>query len=98
GALDRFITPSYLQEHAAGTIRAGGHVYPLHIFCCMKSDAYDEAVYDPEHFDREAFLQYAEAHAYAYEEPGEGRILVLSTCESDSLTGRTCVAAVLSES
>ena len=97
GALDRFMDASYLLKHNTGTVRTCGHVYALHVFCCMKSDAYDAAVYDPDQFDREAFLQYAKAHAYAYEEPGEGRILVLSTCESDSLTGRTVVAAVIAE-
>ena len=97
GSLDLFKASEYLMKHRKGSVRTSGHVYAMHIFCCMKSDAYDEIVYDPDQFNREAFLQYAEGHAYVFEDPPAGRILVLSTCESNSLTGRTAVAAVIIE-
>jgi len=100
GALDNYRERSYCRAHKSGTLMVGGKMYTLDIFASVITHADKDIIFNPEHPDRNALMQYIKESAVYYDEIYEDtgkRILALSTCSSDGSMERFVVFATINE-
>ena len=95
GALDEFLDEAYFDEHTAGTLTVGGTAYAISFFACVEADATVEEIFAPT--QTEGTLEYVLQNACILREPGEGRLIALSTCKFPQTTDRIIVFGVLSD-
>lgn len=91
GALDRFEDKDYFDKHRHGILKFGGVDHELNIFAFAVMQATEQEVFSPDYSDR--VLNYLRSRAIIFYEPGEGNIVLLSTCRDPGLTTRTLVFA-----
>ncbi len=89
GALDLWEDKEYFDTHRDGVLILDGVEYKLNAFAFVVVKASAEEVFDPE-FAKTA-RTFIQSHAQIYYEPGDGRILMLSTCRNAGATERTLV-------
>ena len=93
GALDEFFDKEYWKDHQKGTITLkDGTVLNLDIFACLKTDANNDAVFNPEGSD---ILLSSLPVSQFYKIPKNYHIVVLSTCMEPGSTNRTIVLACI---
>jgi len=94
GALDDFLDADYLNAHKTGELlvgREGKVVNKLELFYAMKTNAKEDMVFDPDHFDE--LRQFLESQGFKR----DNRILCLSTCAGGTSSERTVVFAYILE-
>lgn len=102
GDLDLFREESFFQSHKYGSLFFDGQDHGLEIFAALEVSAYDERIYrtgDIPAAERETYLAYLKENALFYREAGitaDDHIVILSTCASDSTSGRLVLAARIS--
>ena len=95
GALDRYEDEAYFEAHRAGTLTVGEHVYEINAFAVLLTDAWEEALFEPQ--GSEAALAVAEENALYWREPENTHLLALSTCGDGSGPERTVVLFTISD-
>ena len=87
GALDDFLSESYLESHSTGTLmlgRNGEKTCSLRVFAAMRVSAREKIVFD---MDNNRIRQFIRSNAEVLTEESESRIVALSTCaDADSVT------------
>jgi sortase B len=87
GALDDFLSSSYLSEHNKGTLMVGRNaekVYDLEIFAAERISGKEKAVFD---IEQDRIRQFIRSNTDVSEFDSSSRILGLSTCAGvDSVT------------
>ncbi len=91
GALDHFEDQEYFDSHRKGTLTINGVDYELNIFAFGVMQATEKEVFNPDYANN--VLSYLERRADIYYPPGDGQIVLLSTCRDPGLTTRTLVFA-----
>ena len=95
GALDRFRDEAYFDSHREGELIVGKKILHIELFAYMEPKASDAEVFEPtEDYDVQSFVR---DNALIYKEPGEGRLIALSTCSDAATTARVAVFGILSE-
>ncbi|MBR4580109.1 MAG: class B sortase [Lachnospiraceae bacterium] len=94
GALDDFLSQSYLDSHSTGTLLVGKNNYTEHklgIFACAKVNAYENNVLDPDTLEN--ITKVIEENAVHINTSIEksNHILALSTCTEPVSTNRLIV-------
>ena len=100
GALDDFLSESYMKQHSTGTLivgRDGSKVYDLGIFACMKVNIYEKKALDPESLEEVKQMISAEASFINTSIDKSEHILVLSTCIEPVSSNRLLVFCYLYE-
>ena len=95
GALDKYLDSGYIGAHADGTLYVGEEELALKVFAVLQPDAHEETIFDPT-LDADV-VGYARTHSLWFDEPGEGRILALTTCQDGTSTARTVVLVTVSD-
>jgi len=94
GDVVAFVKKDYFDSHRTGTLYTMETSYPLELFACMQTDAYDSMIFYPEHRQGDAypeFLTYIRNASTHYREIGlsdTDRIVALSTCADGATNGR----------
>lgn len=87
GALDSFLDPAYLREHATGTLLVGRHAERtcrLEVFAAMRVSAREKIVFD---LGQDEIRQYLRENADILTADKEAPILGMATCaDADSVT------------
>ena len=95
GPLSNFDDETYFLEHEYGNLYAQGRNWGLHFFAYLTADAYDATIYRTEFANDEAKRDYLNhlldtaRYTRTVELATTDRIVVLSTCSSESTNGRT---------
>lgn len=104
GNLDRFRDQEYFDSHLYGNLFYNGQDYGLEFFAYLLADAYDWTIYQPgikgDAAAKESYLAYLKSNAEYTREitiGADDRIVLLSTCASESTNGRYILAAKLTE-
>lgn len=104
GDVKKFVKQDYFDSHIDGEITTkDGTRYPFRAFACLRTDAYDDAIYYPvgawsDEGAEEKLMAGIEKTKIAWaEDPGEGPIVSLSTCESPTTLGRILLVGRLGE-
>ncbi|QDW72723.1 class B sortase [Lachnospiraceae bacterium KGMB03038] len=103
GELDSFVEKEYFESHRYGNLHAEGQDYGLEFFAALQADAYDSSLYQTDPGTRELKRKYLDRlreRAVQYRQiqiSADDRIVLLSTCSSDSTNGRIVLAAKLCE-
>ena len=94
GDIKKFVDQGYLERHQTGTLMTkDGRVWDVTFFACVKTDAYDMNAFTnikemTDEIDAK-FRTWMAEHVESYtEDPEEGNIISLSTCESPLNNGR----------
>lgn len=102
GGLEKFQEPEYLQSHTYGNLYYGGKDYGVEFFAFLEADAYDGSVYRPvipagqEESYAEHLIQNS-VHFRDIDITAEDRIVLLSTCTSDTTNGRHILVGKLTD-
>ena len=91
GALDHFEEKKYFDEHRTGTLTINGVERPINIFAFAVMQATEQEIFNPDYATN--VLNYLDRRATIYYQPGDGNIVLLSTCRDPGLTTRTLVFA-----
>ena len=87
GALDDFLSETYLKAHCTGTLMLGrnaSETLPLRVFAAMRVSAKEKTVFD---LRQDEIRQYIRENASVLTEESDAGILALSTCaDADSVT------------
>jgi len=102
GGLEEFQNPEYLNSHTYGNLYYGGKDYGLEFFAFLEADAYDSTVYRPvipadEEESYARHLVQKSTHARDIGITAEDRIVLLSTCTSDTTNGRHILVGKLTD-
>lgn len=100
GGLDKFKNKKYFKQHQYGDIYIQNQHYGLKCILIANVDAYDEHVYNTSSNDVVSYMQYLQSFSIINESNAinnNSRILVLSTCTSDSTNGRTLLVAKITD-
>ena len=100
GALDDFLSQSYLDSHGTGTLIVGRNdvkEYKIGIFACVKVNAYDNNALDPDTLENITDLIHREAEYINTSIEESDHILALSTCTEPVSTNRLIVFAYIYE-
>lgn len=95
GTLDRYYDDAYFDGHRGGTLQTADRLYRLEVFAVLRTDAREDAVFDPQ--GSEAVIRLAREDAVRFEEPDNHHILACSTCVDDRSTMRTVVLLSMTE-
>lgn len=97
GDVVEFVNKSYFQKHTKGTLYLPGTTYKITLFSCVKTDASDGYIYNPDQWNSEnigTFLDYIREQSVQYRDIGitaEDAIIGLSTCAEAETNGRVIV-------
>ena len=98
GDVVKFVDKEYFESHREGTLYlVDGMTYAVHIFACIKTDAFDSMVYQPtaqENGDIRPLLDYIQEKAVQYREMGvtvSDQVIGLSTCAEAETNGRVII-------
>ncbi len=102
GSIKEFKEQSFFDSHLYGSLYVRGEMYGLEIFALIHADAYDQEIYrnNLTEDDREGYLEAISQRAVHERQIGvtvDDRILLLSTCSSDSTNGRDILVARITE-
>lgn len=102
GGLQEFQDPSYLESHTYGNLYYGGRDYGLEFFAFLEADAYDSSVYRPviPAGQEEGYAQHLiqnSIHSSGITITAQDRIVLLSTCTSDTTNGRHILVGKLTD-
>lgn len=103
GGLDKFKGQEYFAEYEYGDIFLQDRHYGIRIYALLLEDAYNTQTYNPaieQNEKKEAYINYIKSHAKQYREVGvdqNSRILLLSTCASDTTNGRIILVAQITD-
>ena len=93
GALDDFYERKFWQNHQKGTIKLkDGTILKLDIFACIKTDANNEAIFNPQGYE---LVLNSFALSDFYKKPKNTHIVALTTCMEPGSTKRTVVLACI---
>jgi sortase B len=103
GEIPEFLEQEYFEEHTTGTLFLPEHTRQIQWFACIKTDAYDEYLFQPSYVDNKEsmnqLLDYIRQEAVQYRDIGvttSDQIIALSTCENASTDGRILLIGQLS--
>ena len=93
GEIDGFSDEGVFDSHRYGNLYYGGRDHGIEFFAYVQADAYDGSVYSPglNEEEREAYLKNLTGKALCSRDvkvTGSDRIVLLSTCSTDSTNGR----------
>lgn len=96
GDIVEFADKDYFNAHKTGTLYRTGETDQITLFACLKVNASDPVVYNPEvqKNDATSLLQYLQENAVQYRDIGVGaedHIIGLSTCAETETNGRVVV-------
>ncbi|MDO4615114.1 MAG: class B sortase [Lachnospiraceae bacterium] len=96
GDITEFTEESYFNSHRTGTIYLPDRTIDVQLFACVKTDASDAVVYDPQQQSGNIaeLLSYLEENSAQYRDIGvsqEDRVVGLSTCSEAVTNGRVIV-------
>ncbi len=103
GNLDEFRKQEYLKAHSTGNLFAGGRDYGIRVFAWIHADAYDPDIYNTRidaGDDREILLQMIREKAAVFVDEvadPRGRMLLLSTCGTDTTNERYILACAITD-
>lgn len=102
GGLQEFQDPAYLSSHTFGNLYYGGKDYGLEFFAFLEADAYDGTVYrtgippaEAESYARHLIQN--SVHSRDINITADDRIVLLSTCTSDTTNGRHILVGKLTD-
>lgn len=105
GDLDLYEDEGFFNRNTTGTLLLPDRAYKLEIFACLKVEAGDDNIFDPELWrsDINNLIAYAQSNALFLHEDAiarlksmaEPQVLALSTCSSDFTDARTIILAVM---
>lgn len=97
GDVVEFADKSYFQEHKTGRMYLPGDTWKITLFACVKADAYDDYIYDPDQWNdenMEEFLHYIKDQSVQYRDIGitaDDVVIGLSTCAEAQTNGRVVI-------
>lgn len=97
GDIAEFQKEGYFKKHRTGTLYLPGSTHPVEIFACVKTDAFDNVIYQPDGYhedNQDALLAYIREQAVQYRDVGvtaADQIIGLSTCSETETNGRVIV-------
>ena len=95
GALDEFFDKDFWSKHQSGSITLkDGTVLDIDIFACIKTDANNEAIFNPQGSD---VLFNSLGYGKFYKVPKNKHIVALTTCMEPGSTRRTVVLASIKD-
>ena len=103
GNLDEFRDKKYFDSHATGNLYANGKNYGIKAFAWLDVDAYDPNIYNTRidaEADRQIVLDLLKEKSTVFKEgvaSTSDRILLLSTCGTDTTNERYILAAVITD-
>ena len=103
GPISNFEDQRYFNEHEYGNLFSQERDWGIHFFAYVKVDAYDKSIYRTSFNtdeDRQDYLDLIRQRATRTRDVEVGpsdRIIVLSTCSSDSTNGRTILVGKISD-
>ena len=89
GALDRYEEVGYFNANRTGTLTIDNAEHKLNVFAFGIMEATEEIVFSPD--DENNVRDYIKNHALIYRAPGDGNIIMLSTCRDPGEATRTLV-------
>lgn len=101
GQISDFLDQGYFEGHRYGNLFAGGANKGLEFMCCLSADAYDDSVYRTgfaSDADKQGYLDLLRERATCVrdvEVAPTDRIVLLSTCASETTNGRTILVGVM---
>ena len=98
GDLDRFAQQSFLEAHQKGVLICGDNTYDITFFAIVKTDAYNETVYDAGSRKLPELLAYVNRQASAKTDADTAdatKIVALSTCASAQTNGRLILFGIM---
>ena len=104
GGIDKYVSKEYMKSHSEGALITPEAIYRLDIFSSVSTNAYEDAIYDigakkqSNGFDN--FIKFIDENSIAMlssvNTSGLDKVVVLSTCDSNSTDGRMVVVAKVS--
>lgn len=96
GDIVEFMQQAYFDAHPTGTLYLPDASYTITIFACVRADAYDSVIYNPEMESQDVsmLLDTIESKAVCTRDIGitaDDRIIGLSTCAENETNGRVIV-------
>lgn len=97
GDVAEFANKDFFDRHRTGTLYLPDSTREIELFACVKADAFDEMIYNPEFWHEENMsdmLAYIKKCAVQYREIGvtaADRVVGLSTCSETETNGRVIV-------
>lgn len=94
GDVAEFAKKDYFEEHQTGTLYTLDATYRITLFACVKTDAYDNVIYNPNRYqadNMDEFLSYVKERAVQYREidaVAADSLIGLSTCSETETNGR----------
>lgn len=93
GDVAEFTDAEYFDAHPGGSLVLEDAVYEIELFACLRTDAYDAAVYTPENCEEDLapLLRYIREEAVQYraiDVTPDDKLIALSTCEQAETDGR----------
>lgn len=94
GDIGKFVEPEFFEEHRYGSIYYAGENHGIEFFAALSVDAYDTGVYRPAVVGMEAQQEYLDGvwtkavQKRELDITTEDRLVLLSTCDSRSTSGR----------
>ncbi|MDD3369874.1 MAG: class B sortase [Lachnospiraceae bacterium] len=103
GDVGKFLEPDYFEEHKYGSIYYAGKNHGIDFFAMLSVDAYDTGVYRPAVVGQEVQQEYLDGiWAKAVQKrhmqvTTDDRIVLLSTCDSQTTSGRHILVGKLTD-
>ena len=97
GDIVEFVNKDYFEEHRTGTLYLPGKTYTVKLFACVKANASDSMIYNPDIQtvgSMPEFLSYIKENSVQYRDIGvnaEDLVIGLSTCAEAEINGRVLV-------
>ncbi len=100
GDIEKYLDPEFFRSHTDGIIQTKNGNYSIHVFACVRTNAYEETVYQLETDAEDRYPElkkYMEEHAVNHTEipdnVSDGYILGMSTCTNAVTDGRIVLFA-----
>ena len=100
GDIEKYLDPEFFRSHTDGIIQTKNGNYSIHVFACVRTNAYEETVYQLETDAEERYPElkkYMEEHAVNHTEipdnVSDGFILGMSTCADAATDARIVLFA-----
>lgn len=100
GDIGKYLDPEFFKSHTDGIMQTKNGNYSIHVFACVRTNAYEETVYQLEadsEYRYPELKKYMEEHAVNQTEIpdniSDGHILGMSTCTSAATDGRIVLFA-----
>lgn len=100
GPIDNFLEKDYFDEHRYGQLFYDDKAQGLEIIALIKTDAYDRSIYGrPD--DSSGYMQNIKDKALYYRDESEldadDRVVIMSTCSSESTNARTILVGKITD-